>query len=839
MMGIVHERSDERSFHCPHRGILLGDSSTTDRPDTSSRLPDEDVLSVHDEGRGRHLKFEARPSWSGGSVEDPNADPLVGTTLHDTYFVSRVIGEGGMGRVYEARHTRISSKRYAIKVLHSEYARNPEIRQRFQHEAEAAAAIGHPGVVGTYDVGETPGERPYMVCEYLAGEDLNEYLTEHGALPPQTVVHIGRQLCSALAAAHARGVIHRDLKPHNVFVIGEEQERAKSFEVDAPEELPSVKVLDFGLSRFVERDNDLTKTGIILGTPGYMAPEQAGGLGTDHRTDIYGLGALLYASATGRAPFKEDSPQKTVISVLSRAPTRPRELVPSIPVDLEIVIQRAMAREPSERYQSALEVETALSKLNSSSSPLDRRTRAAGSGPTSPRVQLVLSVLALLVLVVPSLGLAGLALLQSRGIDYASFRPSTLEWLLFALLSLFFLFPLGLLLGRFRKTTWNDSSRVADLLPKVRRPLIAGTLAYGLSALFVICIWGVETARAGELAGHVPPVALRWFVVLPGNALLAASAVFLWEVAKKAQNQWLRALSTIGFSAGAVVAGFVLLLTAVLNSPSAAQVESPSGKAASTGDDVNPTSDDAPKRPAARGEDRPPQTSAKSGAQKVEPSTPSQPRPRAPAGAFALSQSKGPEALENLLEEYPQDGRILQALVLAHASRADTLDRSVGAISRLFAVEPELANTPDVLFILRKGLLARGDPYKVAFDVVQSKMGTDGGELVYQLLNEQPKQADRLKKIFFELRKADKVTAPTAIAFDLRYATSCRGRVALLSRAERDGDLRSVHQLQALSTAPKRCGWGKKCQPLCPAEAASFKESIDIITARLDAQTKR
>ena len=795
------------------------------------------MLSVHDEGLGRRLKFEARPSWSGGVVDDPNQDPLVGSTLHDTYYVSRVIGEGGMGRVYEARHTRISSKRYAIKVLHAEYARNPEIRQRFQHEAEAAAAISHPGVVGTYDVGETPGERPYMVCEYLAGEDLNEYLTEHGALPVQTVVHIGRQLCSALGAAHARGVIHRDLKPHNVFVMGDDVLPSKAFELDDIDALPAVKVLDFGLSRFTERESELTKTGIILGTPGYMAPEQAGGLGTDHRTDIYGLGALLYASATGRAPFKEDSPQKTVLSVLSRVPVRPRELVPTIPIELEIVIQRAMAREPGERYQSAADVESALSRLDTWSQASDRRARKPGEGAKSPRVQLIVCAFALVALALPSLCLAGLALLQSRGVEYAHFRPSTLEWLLFTLLTIFLFVSAFLMLRRFHRTTWNDSARVADLLPKVRGPLVAGTLAYGVSALVVLSVWGISGLRVGGL-GHAPlPSALGWFVVLPANAFLAASAALIWESSRRAQNPVVGALSRIGFSAGAIVAGLVLLLSAV-TAPGVASRSRAAGSPSPSNTSEAPPEHQGTARtvdakvPVA-------EVAQTSGERVSELVQQSEPRERAPAGERAMAQSKGAEALEHLLEKYPRDGKILEALVLAHASRADTLALSIGAISRLFAVEPELARTADMIFILKKGLLARGEAYKVAFDVVHNRMGQEAGELVYQILNEQPKQADRLKKIFFELRKVDKVMPATAIAFDLRYATSCHGRVALLSRAERDGDARSVHQLQALSTAPKRCGWGRKCQPVCPAEANSFKASIDVISARLDALGKR
>jgi hypothetical protein len=211
-----------------------------------------------------------------------------------------------------------------------------------------------------------------------------------------------------------------------------------------------------------------------------------------------------------------------------------------------------------------------------------------------------------------------------------------------------------------------------------------------------------------------------------------------------------------------------------------------------------------------------------------------QPRERAPGAALATAQSRGPEALEALLKQYPRDGKILEALMLAHASRAETLVRSVQTISRLLEVEPEFASDPDVLFILKKGLLGRGEVHAIAFETAMNQMGVEGGELVYQLLNENPKQRDRLKNVLFELRKAGQVSPATAVAYDLRYTTSCRGRLTHLERAEKDGDLRSVNQLQALSTAPKRCGWGKKCQPLCPVEAKRFRQSIDVIQARLD-----
>lgn len=827
----------------------LGDSSTTESTETDSsqpagdsvksvsppRLPDEDVLSLHDDGLTGRLTFEARHSWSGEVIDDQGEDPLVGTTLHDTYFVSRIIGEGGMGRVYEARHTRIASKRYAIKVLHAEFARSAEVRSRFQHEAEAAATIEHPGVVGTYDVGETPGGGPYMVCEYLAGEDLNDYLTERGALPARTVVHIGRQLCSALGAAHARGVIHRDLKPHNVFVIGQEGVPSGRSEPGESSDLPSVKVLDFGLSRFIERDNDLTKTGIILGTPSYMAPEQAGGLSTDLRTDIYGIGALLYALATGRAPFKEDSPQKTVLAVLSQAPTRPRDLVASIPTPLEIVIQRAMARDPGERYQSAEEMALSLAELDGASTPLNRRISLSQRAPPSaPRLQFSLYALAGLVLGGVSSCLALLSLLEARGIDYRSFRPSVLEWLLFALLSLVLLFPLGLLAGRFKRRVWNDSARVADLVPKFKRPIVAATLAYGVSSVVAFSAWATDGLRSGGLAHAPSGSTLDWYFVLPLNALLAASAVLIRDGSQKVQSPFVRALSGAGYSAGAAVAGIFLLVLAII-APTASPVSAPhapsipdlarDGRSAKT---VQPEPSPATVPPAPSTKD-PKATDGEA----REPSEDAQSRSRAPQEDLAMASERGPEALERLLLKFPRDGNILEALVLAYASRADTFDRSVEAISRLLEVEPEFVSDPDVLFILKKGLFAQGKAHAAAFDIVKNQMGTEGGELVYQLLNENPKQRERLKNVLFELRKGDHVSPATAIAYDLRYTTSCRGRLAHLERAEKVGDIRSLNQLRALSTAPKRCGWGKKCQPPCPAEAQRFRESIEIIQSRL------
>src|ERR1700753_3776509 len=171
-----------------------------------------------------------------GDVErEEEADPLLGAIVGETFSIVRVIGEGGMARVYEARHVRLPNKRFAVKVLHSMYAQQPNVVARFQREAEASSGIGHPNVVDVYDLGLTPDNRPFLVSEFLEGKDFATLLDERERIEFGAAVHVVRQVCRALAAAHAHGVVHRDVKPENVFLVGDM-------------ESPVVKVLDFGLS---------------------------------------------------------------------------------------------------------------------------------------------------------------------------------------------------------------------------------------------------------------------------------------------------------------------------------------------------------------------------------------------------------------------------------------------------------------------------------------------------------------------------------------------------------------------------------------------------------------
>jgi tRNA A-37 threonylcarbamoyl transferase component Bud32 len=289
--------------------------------------------------------------------------------LNGTYIVESVLGEGGVGRVYRARHARIPTKNYALKVLHAEHSRDPQQLARFQREAEAAASLSHPNVVGVFDVGRTDDGLSYLACELLTGTDLDAYLERHGRIGVPMALHIAIQICEALEAAHQQNIIHRDLKPQNVFLLN-----------DPSGKIPPqghIKLVDFGLSRMLDHaDTQLTKTGTLMGTPAFMAPEQATGDRGDHRVDIYGVGVILYAALTGRPPFLEETLPGMLVAVMTQEADRPSKLVPEIPQALELVIQRAMAKQPDDRYRNVSALRDALLEVQENLVPEHRVGRA-------------------------------------------------------------------------------------------------------------------------------------------------------------------------------------------------------------------------------------------------------------------------------------------------------------------------------------------------------------------------------------------------------------------------------------------------------------------------------
>jgi serine/threonine-protein kinase len=281
-----------------------------------------------------------------------DGDPLLGTVLGSAFRIVRAIGEGGTARVYEARHVRLDSKRFAVKVLHGFFASQANVVARFAREAEAASAIRHPGIVEVHDVDRTADGRPYLVTELLDGEDFGLLLKTRGKVPVAFAVRVARKVCQALSAAHAAGIVHRDLKPENVFLVGKGEK-------------PAVKVLDFGISKIEGAGAaQLTRTGMVVGTPAYMSPEQAAGAKVDSRTDVYAVGAILYRALTGRPVFQGGDAAEVLSAVLTSEPQRPMSLEPTISEGLELVIQRAMAKSAAERYQTMEELDRALSAFS-------------------------------------------------------------------------------------------------------------------------------------------------------------------------------------------------------------------------------------------------------------------------------------------------------------------------------------------------------------------------------------------------------------------------------------------------------------------------------------------
>ena len=274
---------------------------------------------------------------------------LIGTTLSGRYLVTRKVGQGGMGAVYEATHTLIG-KRVAVKVLLEKYAQRTQIVQRLEQEAKLASSVGNEHIIDITDFGTTEDGRTFVVMEFLEGESLAECLSRETHLPEQRILRIASQTASALAAAHAKGVVHRDIKPENLFLL---KRRDQDF----------VKVVDFGISKSLRASSEeeqqprLTQTGMVLGTPLYMSPEQArGDEDLDHRVDIYALGVIMYELAAGRVPYAGNNYLSVISQVLNEEPTPVREIRPEISEEFDAIVARAMAKERTHRYADANEM---------------------------------------------------------------------------------------------------------------------------------------------------------------------------------------------------------------------------------------------------------------------------------------------------------------------------------------------------------------------------------------------------------------------------------------------------------------------------------------------------
>ncbi len=296
-------------------------------------------------------------------------DPLIGALFDGRYKILKKLGAGGMATVYLAEDQELG-RRIAIKILNAKHAADQQFVERFRREASSAAGLSHPNIVQVYDRGNAEGTY-YIAMELIDGLSLKELVIQRGPSPILVAVNYGRQILAALRFAHRNGVVHRDIKPHNVLVNDEGR----------------VKVTDFGIAR--AGASEMTEVGSIIGTAQYLSPEQARGAPVDDRSDLYSVGVLLYELLTGVAPYNGDTPVEIAMKHLSAVPEPPSAKRPEVPPELDAVVLRALAKSPDDRYQSAEEMDADLSAISKGLEISETTTDAAttvlaGAGLSAP-----------------------------------------------------------------------------------------------------------------------------------------------------------------------------------------------------------------------------------------------------------------------------------------------------------------------------------------------------------------------------------------------------------------------------------------------------------------------
>ncbi len=314
---------------------------------------------------------------------------LLGERVLDArYRLIRKVGEGAMGEVFEAEHLNLK-RRVAVKILRRHIAYQPEAIARLEREAQAASQLGHPNLVSVLDFGQSDDGSVYLAMEWLEGEDLEQHLAR-GPVDIGTALDLVSQAAAGVAEAHDHGVIHRDLKPANLFVS---HDRAGALRV---------KVLDFGIAKLAIEQTQLTGTGVLIGTPNYMAPEQALGEPVDARTDVYALGVILYELLTGMVPFRGDSPIAVLHQHTARLPAAPSSVATArgITPELDLVVLRCLAKRPEERFATMHELVASIVAARTGGRPVpppapvlpesdDELLAAAGIGRRSPTALIV------------------------------------------------------------------------------------------------------------------------------------------------------------------------------------------------------------------------------------------------------------------------------------------------------------------------------------------------------------------------------------------------------------------------------------------------------------------
>lgn len=333
---------------------------------------------------GKRACISCSSEFTGGEIVCPHdgttltplaQDTMVGRTLADRYQILEIIGGGGMGQVYKARHV-LMNRIVAIKVLHAHLVTNADALKRFQLEAQAASCLSLPNILTVYDFGLTPEGHPYMVMDFLEGTSLESVLDNEGRISVERALRVFSQVCAGLAHAHQKGVVHRDIKPSNIMLVNYGEE--KDF----------VKIVDFGIAKLLNHHSDgpggaanLTRTGEVFGSPNYMSPEQCRGQSLDIRSDIYSLGCVMYKALTGRTPIQGKDIIELLFKQVSETAKPFREVCPELelPAEIEFIVFKAIAKEPDERFQNMSEFKAALD--------------ACGGNALSDRLQVVPSAM--------------------------------------------------------------------------------------------------------------------------------------------------------------------------------------------------------------------------------------------------------------------------------------------------------------------------------------------------------------------------------------------------------------------------------------------------------------
>lgn len=406
------------------------------------------------------------------------SDPLIGTVLGGSYRLDRAIARGGMGRLYQATHTRLPRK-VAVKVLHEPHAQRAEAVRRFEREASALCRLDHPNVLSVLDFLRTADGRGAIVTPLLEGQTLEARLAREGKLEGGVAVHIALEMCRGLSAAHSEGIVHRDLKPSNVFLV----ERGSGPSV--------VKLLDFGVAKL--DGDDMTRTGVVLGTPAYMAPEQASGSAhVDARADVYAVGAVLYRMLVGVAPYEGPDASNVLSQLLSGAPERLGARA-AIPAALEAIVERAMAREPSERFANIEALSDALEHLEVQSHASTGRAPARSA---VPRERALAGAMIAITSAIAALLLAAFVQSASRVLEIESERALALRFALLVVGTVGAAGGTAWHLGRVVRARFGSATSLALLRSRVTLTAGVGFVAIGVAQLSLMAFDRLTPAAA-------------------------------------------------------------------------------------------------------------------------------------------------------------------------------------------------------------------------------------------------------------------------------------------------------------------------------------------------------